>query len=190
MTEKAVEIDHLKTVIVSLNQKVQVTQDIQNELDAKHRLLMNSEAARDQLHSQHREYVKMSEEDAKNNKSYQERLHQKNEDLQAEIHRLNQVIADRDRQILGLNDDIITLKRDKADRESTIDRQSTTILQLRNEIQRINHELNVRIDVEMQLSDARKYIIELEAQKDKLKKRPHHCFWLPHRTRRKSPPSQ
>lgn len=170
LTEKAVEIDHLKTVIVSLNQKVQVTNDIQNELDSKSRLLSNNEAARDELHAQHREYIKKSEEDARANKDYQDKLHQKNDDLQAEIHRLNKVIQDRDRQILGLNDDIVNLKKDRADRESTIDKQNTTILQLRNEIQRITHELNVRIDVEKQLNDSRRYIVELETQKDKLKK--------------------
>jgi DNA repair exonuclease SbcCD ATPase subunit len=170
LTEKAVEIDHLRTQIVALDQKVQVTQDIQNELDDKHSLLLNSEKARDDLHAQHREYIRKSEEDAKQNKEFQDRLHQKNEDLQKEIDRLNQVIHEKDNHILGLNGDINTLKRDKADREATIDRQSTTILQLQNEIQRITHELNVRIDVEAQLADARRHIQELEAQKDKLKK--------------------
>jgi hypothetical protein len=170
LTGKQVEIDHLKTTLVALEQKVQVTEDIQNELDDKHRNLMNSEHARDELHVQHREYIKQSEEDAKANKEFQERLHLKNESLEKEIDRINRVVEDRDRSMLGLNNDIINLKKEKADRESTIDRQSTHILQLSNEVQRINHELKIRIDVEAQIADARRHIEELEAQKDKLKK--------------------
>jgi hypothetical protein len=53
LTGKQVEIDHLKTTLVALEQKVQVTEDIQNELDDKHRNLMNSEHARDELHVRH-----------------------------------------------------------------------------------------------------------------------------------------
>mmetsp|Transcript_394 Transcript_394/g.416 ORF Transcript_394/g.416 Transcript_394/m.416 type:complete len:402 (-) Transcript_394:48-1253(-) len=170
LTENNVEVDHLNTVIVALNQKVQVTQDIQGELDAKSINLHESEKARDELHSQHQEYVKKSEEDSDANKEFQERLHLKNEDLQKEAERLNGVIHAKDTHILQLNGDINTLQREKGDREGTIDRQSTTILQLQNEMQRLNHELKVRVDVELQLTDSRRLIEELETQKVELKK--------------------
>ncbi|CAI2371324.1 unnamed protein product [Moneuplotes crassus] len=156
LTHNKVEIKHLNTVIVSLNQKVEVTKDMQAELDSKNANLLQSEKDRDQLHQQHREYIQKNEEDSKANKDFQDRLHMKNEDLQKEINRLNDVIN--------------VLKREKADRETTIDRQSTALLQLQNEIQRITHELKIRIDVESQLSESRNLVEELEAQKAELKK--------------------
>ena len=132
--------------------------------------LLDSENARDELHQQHRDYIKKSEEDAMSNKEFQERLHLKNDDLQKEIQSLNQTIHDKDSHILKLNGDIHQLKKEKAEREGTIDRQSTSILQLQNEIQRITHELKVRIDVEAQLAEARRLISDLEMQKSELKK--------------------
>jgi len=84
--------------------------------------------------------------------------------------RYSKMVQEKDQEIYNLNDSVNLLKKEKADRESTIDRQSTTILQLRNEIQRITHELDVRVDVEKQLADARRHLEELESQKDKLKK--------------------
>lgn len=156
LTEKAVEIDHLKTVIVSLDQKTKVIDDVQRELVTNRQSLDSSEQARDDLHAQLREYIRRSEEDAKKNKEYQDTLLQKNRDLQDEIE--------------SQRKEIDILKRQKADREGQIDSQNQTILQLNNHIIRVEQELKIRIDVERQISEARLHIKDLEAQKDKLKR--------------------
>ena len=149
ITEKAIEIDHLKTVIVSLDEKTKVLNSIQNELDTKGQVLLNSEKARDDLHQQLRQYADKSEEDAKKNKIYQDELLSKN------------------RQLAQLNNEqrheIELLKQEIQQRDQTILQQSNTIL-------RIQQELNIRIDVESQLADARKHISDLEAQKQQLAK--------------------
>ena len=156
ITEKNVEIDHLKTVIVSLNQKNQVVNDIQNELETKTGQLKSNEQGRADLQAQLRDYIRRSEEEARKNREYQENLLKKNRELQDEI--------DAQRREIDL------LKREKAEREGTIDSQTSTILQHRNYIMRIEQELEVRKDVERELADSRKHVNELEVQKDKLKK--------------------
>ena len=46
LTEKEVEIDHLKTVVLALNQKIQITNDIQTDLNTKQDMFAKSEEAR------------------------------------------------------------------------------------------------------------------------------------------------
>ena len=156
ITEKEVEIDHLKTVIVSLNQKNQVVNDIQNELDTKTGQLRSNEQGRADLQAQLRDYIRRSDEEGRRNKEFQDSLLSKNRQLQDEI--------DQQRREIDL------LKREKAERDGAIDAQNSTILQQRNHIMRIEQELEIRKDVERELADARIHIVDLEAQKDKLKK--------------------
>lgn len=156
ITEQAVEIDHLKSQITALNQKVNVVTDVQSELDTKGGQLKQNEQGRADLQNQLREYIRKTEEDAKKNKEFQDSLLRKNQDLQDEIRKQRE--------------EIDTLKAEKADREENIDAQNSTILQLRNYILRIEQELEVRKDVERELADSRQHVLDLEAQKDKLKK--------------------
>lgn len=140
---------------MALNQKVQITQDIQAELDLKNKSLQESEKAREQLQAQHKEYITENEKDSLASKNLQSQLHLKNDNLQKEINTLKQ--------------EILLVRNEKAERESTIDRQATTILQQKNEIQRLNLDLKVTMDIKMQLQESRVVITELEGQKGELK---------------------
>ena len=62
------------------------------------------------------------------------------------------------------------LKRELGERDATIRSLDSINLQYKNEIMRLEQELKIRIDVEMQLRDARAEIRLLIEQKDKLKK--------------------
>lgn len=143
MSEKAVEIDHLKTLLVAFKEKTQIVDDIQNELSTKSQQLVANEDGRVDLQNQIRELIKKAEEDAKTNQEFQSSLQQKNQDLQDEIAKQR--------------GDIDTLKTEKADREADIDAQNSTILQLKNFIIRIEQELEVRKDVEKELADSRSH---------------------------------
>jgi hypothetical protein len=149
ITEKAIEIDHLKTVIVSLDQKTKVVSDIQSELETKGQVLANSEKARDDLHAQLREYIRKSEDDARKNKEFQDQILAKNRELEETNNRQRHEIE--------------LLRSEKSERDQTILQHSNTIM-------RLEQELNIRIDVERQLADARAHVADLEDQKDKLKK--------------------
>lgn len=149
ITEKAIEIDHLKTVIVSLDQKTKVVSDIQSELETKGQILQNSEQARDDLHAQLRDYIRKSEEDARKNKEFQDKILARNRELEdlnnKQRHEIEILISD-------------------------VNKRDQTILQQSSTIMRLEQELSIRIDVERQIADARLHISDLEIQKDKLKK--------------------
>ena len=70
LTEKEVETDHLKTVVLALNQKIQITNDIQTDLDTKGDMFAKSEEARQALQAQLRDYIQRSEEDSHKNKQF------------------------------------------------------------------------------------------------------------------------
>lgn len=64
------EIDHLKTVVLALNQKIQITNDIQTDLNTKQDMFAKSEEARAGLQQQLRDYIRRSEEDSVKNKQF------------------------------------------------------------------------------------------------------------------------
>lgn len=49
LSEKEIELEHLKTVIVALNQKVEVVEDIKTDLSTTTRRFKDSEMAREDL---------------------------------------------------------------------------------------------------------------------------------------------
>jgi len=50
LSEKEVELEHLKTVIVGLSEKLKVREDIEEDLDDARKLLQDAERARSELH--------------------------------------------------------------------------------------------------------------------------------------------
>ena len=50
LSEKEVELEHLKTVIVGLNEKLKVKEDIEEDLFNVHKLLEENERGRKNLH--------------------------------------------------------------------------------------------------------------------------------------------
>lgn len=60
----------MKTVVLALNQKIQITNDIQTDLDTKGDMFQKSEEARAGLQQQLRDYIQRSEEDSRKNKEF------------------------------------------------------------------------------------------------------------------------
>jgi len=149
MTEKDVETDHLKTVVLALNQKIQITNDIQTDLDNKSGMFEDSEQARAGLQQQLRDYVAKSEEDSRRNKQFQDQLMSEKAQQERVIEEQRQELSERDATIRSLE---------------------SINLQYKNEVLRLEQELKVRIDIEIQLKAANEEIARLVAQKDKLKK--------------------
>jgi len=70
LTEKEVEVDHLQTVILALNQKVQITNDIQKDLGTKQIRFAESETSRTNLQNEIRSIVDKAEQDQRRNKAF------------------------------------------------------------------------------------------------------------------------
>ena len=70
LTEKEVEVDHLQTVILALNQKVQITNDIQKDLGTKQTRFAESETSRTNLQNEIRSLVDKAEQDQRRNKAF------------------------------------------------------------------------------------------------------------------------
>ena len=51
LTEKEVEIDHLRTNVIALNQKLDSLKDIEGDAQKRQAMLEQSEAAREKLHA-------------------------------------------------------------------------------------------------------------------------------------------
>ena len=68
--EKEVELEHLKTVIVGLNEKLKVKEDIEDDLKNSRRCLDESERARRQLQTSLEDAARRSLEEAEKNKKY------------------------------------------------------------------------------------------------------------------------
>ena len=49
LSEKEVEIEHLKTTVIALNEKVQVLNDLKKDVDIHKDLVKNSEIKREEL---------------------------------------------------------------------------------------------------------------------------------------------
>ena len=136
-------------MVLALNQKIQITNDIQHSLEYKTTDFQKSEDARAGLQQQLRDYIHRSEEESRRNKEYQDKL-----------------LA----EIAHFQREIESLTREKAERDQTIRQLQSTNLQHRNEIMRLEQELKVRIDIEIQLRTALENVWILTEQKEKLKK--------------------
>lgn len=84
LSDNKVEVDHLKSVIASLKQKVLVTDDLQQELDQKKELLKSSEEGRQELQQRYEEMIQSNELQSKNRHEYQNQLLQRLQFLEKE----------------------------------------------------------------------------------------------------------
>ncbi|CDW87552.1 gas2 domain containing protein [Stylonychia lemnae] len=113
LTEKEVELEHLKTVIVGLNEKLKVREDLEQDLAHSRAQTQNAEQARTILHQQLEEAARRALEEAEKNKKYQDILIRQNADLgdkliqqqgiiqgkQSEIETQRHVINGKDREL-------------------------------------------------------------------------------------------
>ena len=70
LSEKEVELEHLKTVIVGLNEKLKVREDIEEDLQNARKQLESSDRARTELHLHLEESARRALEEAEKNKKY------------------------------------------------------------------------------------------------------------------------
>lgn len=113
LSEKEVELEHLKTVIVGLNEKLQVKEDIEEDLLNARQLLAENERGRKQLHLHLEETARKIVEEAEKNKKYQDIIIGENKELgnkiteqmgvinqkQEEIERLRHLLKQMDREV-------------------------------------------------------------------------------------------
>ena len=78
--------------------------------------------------------------------------------------------AQQEATICHQRSEIDQLMRDVAERDATIRSVDSINLQYKNEIMRLEQELKIRIDIEIQLRAANDEISKLVSQKNKLKK--------------------
>lgn len=83
MNAGMVEIDHLQTTIITLNQRVEIIEDMEREVDETRRALDNSDAARAGLQSDLKSNAQKMKQDTSDHANYQEQLIGENEDLRA-----------------------------------------------------------------------------------------------------------
>jgi hypothetical protein len=70
LSEKEVELEHLKTVIVGLNEKLKVKEDIEQDFFNARRQLEENDRARKVLHHQLEDAARRALEEAEKNKKY------------------------------------------------------------------------------------------------------------------------
>lgn len=81
LSEKEVEIEHLRTTIVALNEKAEVLEDMRKDVFALKELLRGSETHRYELQQQLIETSRKVQEDTFTHQEYQQRLIADNERL-------------------------------------------------------------------------------------------------------------
>lgn len=85
LSEKEVEIEHLRTTIVALSEKAEVLEDMRKDVFAVKDLLRNSEMHRLELQQQLTETAKKVHEDSAMHHDFQHRLTQDNQRLRDEL---------------------------------------------------------------------------------------------------------
>ena len=85
LSEKEIELEHLKTVIVGLNQKLKVREDLEEDLANARKQVQDGERARAELHFNLEEAARRALEEAEKNKKYQDIIINENKELNSKI---------------------------------------------------------------------------------------------------------
>ena len=161
ITENNVEIDHLQSVIVSLKQKGQVINDIENELETKNSQLESNEQGRTYLQTQFREYIRKSEEDSRRNSEIQESLIKRNTELENEIKKEKLIVRQQHSQITRIEQEL-EIRKD-IERELADSRQHVNELEgQKSELRKhLTIASNYLIEQDEKVSQANKTSLEL-----------------------------
>lgn len=81
LSEKEVELEHLKTVIVGLNEKLKVREDLEQDVYNQKILTTDAERARTELHQHLESAAHKASDEAEKNKKYQDIIIRQNADL-------------------------------------------------------------------------------------------------------------
>ena len=106
LSEKEVEIEHLRTTIVALNEKAEVLEDMRKDVFAQKELLRSSETHRFELQAQLTETARKLDEDTAQHQQYQQRLIADNERLRQELEAARQLLAKREQEHLLKLDEV------------------------------------------------------------------------------------
>eukprot|EP00347_Sterkiella_histriomuscorum_P004714 403359390 len=149
LSEREVEIEHLKTTVIALNQKVEIIRDMEIDVVNSNTLTKNSEVKRVELQTFIKQTSVTIQEDAQKNKQFQDELIAENKRLRDELHRAQGLINEKDFKIQSLTE---------------------TNLQCLAKIREQEQILRLKADVEDQLLQANRLIDSLTEQKRKLQK--------------------
>jgi hypothetical protein len=105
LSEKEVEIEHLRTQIVALNEKAEVLNDMRLDVAAQKDLLRGSENHRADLQTTLTNTGRLVREDTAKHQDYQSRLIADNESLRAEIAELKALLGRKEQEHLTRFDD-------------------------------------------------------------------------------------
>ncbi len=136
------EIDHLKTTVVSLDTKVKVLDDMKEDRDNARDQLNQSEQKREELHTHIKDTVVKIEKDTEEHKTYQDSLISDNQDQREEIKRLNELLAAKEKEYLQNMESVET---DRNDTRARLEREKNT------EVERLtkeNYETMSRLEKE------------------------------------------
>jgi len=102
LSQKEIELEHLKTVIVGLNEKLKVREDIEQDVVQARQTLVVSEQSRTTLHFQLEESGRKTVEEAEKNKKFQEIIINENNQRSQKVNEQLQTIQERERDIENL----------------------------------------------------------------------------------------
>ncbi len=106
LSEKEVEIEHLRTQVVALSEKAGVVDDMRLDVQAVKDLLRGSEASRADLQRAFTETSRQVREDTANHQDYQGRLIAENERLKQELAEARALAGRKEQEHLGRIDDL------------------------------------------------------------------------------------
>eukprot|EP00347_Sterkiella_histriomuscorum_P019812 403340205 len=156
LTEKEIEIENLKTIIVAQDQKIKVIDSVREDLQMVRDQLRESEQSRLLMQEQLRLNSIRALEESQKNQKFQETLIMENKRLQSE---LDKVKMER-----------YELEKDLGQKNITIQMQTERNLQLTAEIEALRQELQRKEDVERQLQTANDIIGKLSESKAKIQR--------------------
>ena len=100
LSEKEVEIEHLRTQIVALSEKAEVLADMRTDVSAHRQMLRSSEDHRLQLQTVFTETSERVRQDTVAHQEYQQRLINDNESLRSELNEARQQMGSREQEHL------------------------------------------------------------------------------------------
>eukprot|EP00347_Sterkiella_histriomuscorum_P021380 403334174 len=167
LSEREVEIEHLKTTVIALNQKVEIIRDMEQDVDNYHQATKHSEIKRVELQTHIKETSIKIQEDARQNKQFQDRVIEENMNLQREVLRLKEALVqkERERQDQQMKYDTIIVEK-----EYQIKSLTETNLQCLAKIREQEQIIRVNADVADQLAYTQRLLDQVEQQKRKLQK--------------------
>ncbi len=117
LSEKEVELEHLKTVIVGLNEKLKVKEDIERDLENEKKVNAEHSKAREELHRQLEEAARKAIEEADKNKRFQDIILKENEDKDERIRDHLKTIDVKNEQIEKEKNEVSKAKRENNELE-------------------------------------------------------------------------